>query len=91
MKIDKTAQEYKLVDHRRIIINKTLFKNIKTSLINIIKLKSPRCKHLGCSLVFNEEDKTWECPCHGSRFKENGEVINNISSIPLFTASSTIY
>jgi glycine/D-amino acid oxidase-like deaminating enzyme/nitrite reductase/ring-hydroxylating ferredoxin subunit len=33
------------------------------------------CPHLKCSLIFNEKEKTWDCPCHGSRFDLDGKVI----------------
>ena len=33
------------------------------------------CPHLKCSLVFNEVEKTWDCPCHGSRFNFMGQNI----------------
>jgi len=37
----------------------------------------PRCPHLGCALKYNKQEHTWDCPCHGSRFDENGELIDN--------------
>ena len=35
-----------------------------------------RCPHLGCRLVWNPAEHTWECPCHGSRFQHSGELLN---------------
>lgn len=40
----------------------------------ILKL---RCPHLGCRLEWNREEKTWDCPCHGSRFRGDGTLIDN--------------
>lgn len=37
---------------------------------------SPRCPHLGCQLTFNASEKSWDCPCHGSRFSYMGELLS---------------
>ena len=41
------------------------------------------CSHLGCSVAFNKEAKRFECPCHGSRFSLEGQVIHGPALFPL--------
>ncbi len=40
-----------------------------------IYLVDPKCPHLGCELSWNGDDRTWDCPCHGSRFTFEGKMI----------------
>ena len=40
-----------------------------------LKVLSATCPHMGCTVVWNTVEKSWDCPCHGSRFDSRGKVI----------------
>jgi Rieske Fe-S protein len=45
--------------------------------------RSAVCTHMGCIVRFNSAEKTWDCPCHGSRFGVDGHAINTPAISPL--------
>ena len=44
---------------------------------NLLTPTSKRCPHMGCALKWNPDEHTWDCPCHGSRFQRDGQLIDN--------------
>ena len=46
-------------------------------------LLSARCQHMGCIVDWNSRARTWDCPCHGSRYQYDGALLNGPATRPL--------
>ena len=61
----------------RTMIRPQLAANVFESAVGLLTPTAPRCPHLGCALKYNRAEHSWDCPCHGSRFAEDGQLIDN--------------
>ena len=61
----------------RSILHPQLKVNGFEAVVNLLTPTTKRCPHLGCALKWNSIEHTWDCPCHGSRFTEDGKLIDN--------------
>lgn len=76
--IKEKSNEYSLLfSPSRNILKPQLIVNTFESFSGLVNFSTKRCPHLGCALKWNPTEHTWDCPCHGSRFTENGKLIEN--------------
>ena len=66
----------KLLDPSRGMLHKQLAVNALESTVGLLTPTLPRCPHLGCALKYNGRERSWDCPCHGSRFGEDGRLLD---------------
>ena len=64
-----------LFDPARSMLRPQLAGNAAEALLSLLTPTRPRCPHMGCALKWNPRERSWDCPCHGSRFGEGGELL----------------
>ena len=64
----------------RSILHPQLAANGAEAVMSLLTPTVPRCPHMGCALKYNPQEHSWDCPCHGSRFGEDGQLIDNPST-----------
>ncbi len=74
---EKESKYEKLFAPSRSILRKQLAANTYEALCGWLTFGKKRCPHLGCALNYNKFEHSWDCSCHGSRFDENGKVLDN--------------
>lgn len=47
------------------------------AMAGLLSFSAKRCPHLGCALKWNAQEHTWDCSCHGSRFSQDGRLLDN--------------
>ncbi len=61
----------------RSVLFPRLVSNAFESVKGLLTPSTKRCPHLGCALKYNPHEHSWDCSCHGSRFSENGKLLDN--------------
>ena len=77
MLLDRTPDWAEVFSPARSMLHRQLFINAGEAVVNLLTPTAPRCPHMGCALKHNSQEHSWDCPCHGSRFAEDGALIDN--------------
>lgn len=75
--LDKGNPYTDLFSPSRGALRSQLAVNALESALGLLTPTVPRCPHMGCALKYNAREHSWDCPCHGSRFGEDGTLIDN--------------
>ena len=68
----------------RTMLRPQLAVNALESSLGLLTPTVPRCPHMGCALKYNAAEHSWDCPCHGSRFGEDGTIIYTPATYYIF-------
>uniref|UniRef100_UPI0040570FC4 FAD-dependent oxidoreductase n=1 Tax=Agathobacter sp. TaxID=2021311 RepID=UPI0040570FC4 len=77
MVLGKEHPHAKVFNPSRSMLRPQLALNMAESMIHLLTPTKKRCPHMGCVLKWNKEEHSWDCPCHGSRFTKEGNLIDN--------------
>ena len=66
-----------VVSPSRSMLRPQLLVNAAEATGNLLRFTGKRCPHMGCALKWNPQERSWDCPCHGSRFDGDGHRLNN--------------
>lgn len=61
----------------RTMLHKQLVYNGVEATASLLLPSTRRCPHMGCALKWNPAERSWDCPCHGSRFDAEGRLLDN--------------
>ena len=77
MVLDRKNDYAEVFSPQRSMMKGRLIMNALTAAGNLLSFSMRRCPHMGCALKWNPVERTWDCPCHGSRFENDGTLIDN--------------
>lgn len=77
MVMDRQNEYADIFSPSRNIIKPQLFVNGFKAVRNLLTPTTKRCPHMGCALKWNPAEYSWDCACHGSRFSEDGRLLDN--------------
>ena len=61
---------------QRSMLHPKLMVHMGETALSMVTPTVPRCPHMGCALKYNRAEHSWDCPCHGSRFSDEGELLD---------------
>lgn len=74
---EKQSPYAPLFSPSRSMLHPQLALNALAAAANLLTPTTPRCPHMGCALKWNPAEHSWDCPCHGSRFTQDGTLLDN--------------